>query len=302
MTPSNGVQSYLAAVRAALADLPAAERDDLLAEVEASLVEAASETGGDVSASLGPPEEFAAELRAAAGLHEAPAAGSRVPSRAVLVARRLVRHPRVQELRRLAPIWWVVRAYVVVAVIALLIGAAWSTAYPIVPRLDSGLDGLLLIVGATIVSIWLGLKLRPRPIVNLVLLLAGVPVLVHLAHRPPTRQTIFYLPAAQQYAPGIAYDGVPLRNVYPFTRSGHLLHDVLLYTGSGVPMNVTGQAEDPQRRLLRAKGGKLVLNAFPIRYYEPGTHRVVHPNAAPPVKIPRIATPALRIPKQRPAH
>ena len=263
MTPSNGVQSYLAAVRAALADLPAAERDDLLAEVEASLVEAASETGGDVS--LGPPEEFAAELRAAAGLHEAPAAGSRVPSRAVLVARRLVRHPRVQELRRLAPIWWVVRAYVVVAVIALLIGAAWSTAYPIVPRLDSGLDGLLLILGATILSIWLGLKLRLRPIVNVVLLLAAVPVLVHLAHRPPTRQTVFYLPAAQQYAPGITYDGVPLRNVYPFTRSGHLLHDVLLYTGSGVPMNVTGQAEDPQRRLLRAKGGKLVLNAFPIR-------------------------------------
>ena len=36
------VAAYLAAVREALADLPVAERDDLLAEVEVSLLDAAS--------------------------------------------------------------------------------------------------------------------------------------------------------------------------------------------------------------------------------------------------------------------
>jgi hypothetical protein len=40
------VGRFLAAVRAALADLPEAERDDLLPEVEASLTEAAADTGG----------------------------------------------------------------------------------------------------------------------------------------------------------------------------------------------------------------------------------------------------------------
>ncbi len=40
--PPPEVAAYLAAVREALADLPAAERDDLVAEVEASLVEAAA--------------------------------------------------------------------------------------------------------------------------------------------------------------------------------------------------------------------------------------------------------------------
>jgi hypothetical protein len=39
------VAAYLAAVREALSDLPAAERDDLVAEVEVSLLDAASEGG-----------------------------------------------------------------------------------------------------------------------------------------------------------------------------------------------------------------------------------------------------------------
>ena len=40
------VESYLAEVRDALRDLPADERDDLLAEVEVSLLDAAAEGGG----------------------------------------------------------------------------------------------------------------------------------------------------------------------------------------------------------------------------------------------------------------
>ncbi|HJV29442.1 MAG TPA: hypothetical protein VJ645_02905 [Gaiellaceae bacterium] len=56
------IAAYLAAVRSSLSDLPEAERDDLVAEVEASLVESAGE-GGSISARLGPPEEFAARRR-----------------------------------------------------------------------------------------------------------------------------------------------------------------------------------------------------------------------------------------------
>ena len=80
MTTASGssaeIEAYLAAVRASLSDIAEDERADLLAEVEASLVEAAGE-GDRPIASLGPPEEFAAELRASAGLGEptgAPAA------------------------------------------------------------------------------------------------------------------------------------------------------------------------------------------------------------------------------------
>ena len=73
MTTASGssaeIEAYLAAVRASLSDIAEDERADLLAEVEASLVEAAGE-GDRPIASLGPPEEFAAELRASAGLGE----------------------------------------------------------------------------------------------------------------------------------------------------------------------------------------------------------------------------------------
>jgi hypothetical protein len=113
-TPA-GVEDYLAAVRATLSDLPAAERDDLLAEVESSLREAADDTGS-IGARLGSPEEFAAELRAAAGLHESPATTSHATIRQMI--QRVVSDPRVAAARRvaleLAPVWWVARAYVVV--------------------------------------------------------------------------------------------------------------------------------------------------------------------------------------------
>ncbi|MGI8801341.1 MAG: HAAS signaling domain-containing protein [Solirubrobacteraceae bacterium] len=66
------VAAYLAAVRAAVADLGADERDDLLVEVEASLIETAGEDDRPIVERLGPPAEFAAELRASAGRSGAP--------------------------------------------------------------------------------------------------------------------------------------------------------------------------------------------------------------------------------------
>jgi uncharacterized membrane protein len=283
------VTLYLAAVRAALADLPEEERDDLLADVRPSLVETAAESAGNIAARLGPPEEFAAELRAAAGLQATPA---RRPGYRELV-RRVVGDPRVAQLRRLAPIWWVARAYVTVAVIALVAGASWSLTYPILPRIGSGAWTLLVVAVAAVASIWLGLTRRSFWPAELVLLVAAIPVLVHLSHKPVPPTTVVYIETAA-YQQGLSYDGVPLNNVYPYSRDGHLLHDVLLYTGSGTPIDAPAGVPDPLRRVLRTKAGKAVNNAFPIRYFDPGTKHVSHPDASPPVRIPPIVTPPLR--------
>ena len=72
---------------------------------------------------------------------------------------------------------------------------------------------------------------------------------------------------------------------------------LLLYTGSGVPLDAGGASIDPQRRVLRTKSGKQIFNAYPIRYFDPGTGEVAHPGAAPHVTIPRIATPPLPVAK-----
>jgi hypothetical protein len=292
------VSEYLAAVRAALDDLPATERDDLLAEVEPSLLDAASETGGNVSARLGPAEDFAAELRSAAGLQVPPRRAGPEP-RLLVAARRLVRDPRVLELRRLAPIWWVVRAYLLVAAIALAAGASWSLRYVFVPHLGTAWLGLLVIAVAAALSIWLGLRTRRAThlvvLGNLVLLGLAIPVLSHFRHRQPPVQVVTV--ALYQPTQGLTLNGVPVTNIYPFSRQGRLLHDVLLYTGTGAPLDAPGAAIDPQRRVLRTRTGKQIFNAYPIRYFDAGTGQVSHPGAAPKVQIPRLATPPLPVAK-----
>ena len=302
MTPTTAVppevSEYLAAVRAALDDLPATERDDLLAEVEPSLLDAASETGGNVSARLGPAEDFAAELRSAAGL-QVPPRRTLPESRLLVAARRLTRDPRVQELRRLAPIWWVARAYLLVAAIALAAGTSWSLRYFFVPHVGTAWLGLLIIASVSVLSIWLGLR-TPRAthlvvVANLVLLGLALPVLSHFRHRQLPVQVVTV--AMYQPTQGLTLNGVPVTNIYPFSRHGRLLHDVLLYTGAGAPLDAPGAAIDPERRVLRTTSGKQIFNAYPIRYFDPGTGQVAHPGAAPKVTIPRIGTPPLPLAK-----
>jgi hypothetical protein len=62
------VTAYAAAVRAALADLPAAARADLQDDLESHLAEVAAESDAPLRERLGPPEAYAADLRAAYGV------------------------------------------------------------------------------------------------------------------------------------------------------------------------------------------------------------------------------------------
>jgi hypothetical protein len=305
------VAEYLRVVRNALADLPADERDDLLAEVEASLLEAASDTSGTIAAKLGPPEEFAAELRAAAGLHEA--ATTPQPQISLIAELRTwaATNPRALAVRKiageLAPIWWAVRGYLAVGLIALLSGASWSTTNHAVPRLGSGGFGVVAVLVAIALSVWLGLRTHGRKtrfaalllVVNVVLLLAAIPIARKVidTQNAETRMLV-----ALAYAPrpaaapteGLSYYGKPIQNIYPYSRDGKLLHDVLLYDGAGNRLEIRG--EDPNRRIVVINGWDKLLNAFPIRYYEPGTRHVAHPNAGPPIRKPGILAPSVTTP------
>jgi hypothetical protein len=301
------VAAYLAAVRSSLRDLPEAERDDLVAEVEASLVESAGE-GGPISARLGPPEEFAAELRSAAGLHATTKREGRT-SRVELLAARIADDPRVARVRstarELAPIWWVARGYLAVGAIAYVLDVDWSVRYP-VPRIGiegpgSAELGLALIVFATILSVWAGVWMRrhgsPFPrltsAVNAALFLALLPVALD-ATDSRSQQLLITTTPEPVLARGLTYDGVPIDNIYPYTRDGKLLQDVLLYDGRGRPIEIaSNRADDPNRRFVVSNGNRPLFNVFPIRYYEPGTRRVERPNAAPYIEHPHVVTPPL---------
>jgi hypothetical protein len=294
------VEAYLAAVRDELADLGADERDDLLADVEASILESAEESDAPIAARLGPPADFAAELRAAAGLGGAPAARSwRLPS-----LEQLRSDPRVVAARRvareLAPIWWVARAYVVVALIGWLADDDRSTSPPGTFRLGGPELGLALLALALTASLALGLWQRrhdgrlaaPTLAVNLVLAVLAVPVyddLLDWLKNPPAAVVIVDEPVVHA---GVAHDGVPVENIYAYSRDGRLLLDVLLFDQNGTPLSIRPET-DPLRRILRARNGAEVLNSYPIRYFEPGTRRVARPYAGPVVDWSPIATPQL---------
>ena len=121
------VDDYAARVGAALADLPGAVRDELLADLTDHLAEVAGEDDGtDLETRLGPPETYAADLRAAAGL--APSRPASLRER----ARDWGDHPWVHAtaafLPELRPGWWVLRGVLMGFAVAVLPGfgpAAW---------------------------------------------------------------------------------------------------------------------------------------------------------------------------------
>src|SRR5688500_59282 len=91
------ITRYVAAVRAALADLPPHERDELLEDLPEHLAEVVAEDDGSLRDRLGPPESYAAELRASAGLNPGPAGaggGARLTARAGVVLAAAAGHAR----------------------------------------------------------------------------------------------------------------------------------------------------------------------------------------------------------------
>jgi hypothetical protein len=163
----------------------------------------------------------------------------------------------------------------------------------------------LVIFGAAVAgSIAVGLRergrVRPAPralvLANLVLAVATVPAAAHLATAGSSSGFVGAAPIAlavpsPKAPPGVVSDGVPVLNIYPYTRDGRLLHDVLLYDQNGQPLDVKPDDTDPTRRVLSATGGQRIFDSFPIRYFEPGTTRVANPNAAPPLVGPSLFSP-----------
>lgn len=163
--PDVEVRAYARQVRAALADVPADRLTELLDDLEDHLVEVAAECGEPLAVRLGPPAEYAAELRRAAGLAE-PAATADASWRTGVSAGldRLTSSPQYAAVRdflpELRPAWWVLRAWApLVALDAVLFG---RTSFP-VPSLGFPLLGLLVTGAAITWSVRLGLRARRDP-------------------------------------------------------------------------------------------------------------------------------------------
>lgn len=295
-TVSDDVRAYLDRVRGRLDDLPAEEREDLLADVEPSVLESAEDSEAPIAQRLGPPERFADELRAAAGLPpRAPAAEPATPRpslRARVAAHPLVRRSR-GPAKELAPLWWAVRGGVAAVLLTLPFGPAGAALVAVA------------VVGA-VVSLVIGLRRLPRTpagvAVNVLLALAALPVAVFVLDQVRDAATV--VAYAEPVLPGgLSLDGQPLDNVYAYDRKGRLLYDVRLFDAAGRPLDIGGAGNpDPARRVPRTRTGTPAFNAFPIRYFDPGTTTVANPSAGSPLAPEPLAGAPLVRDRETPAR
>lgn len=167
-TADPDVAAFAAAVRERLHDLTVAERDDLTGDLEVNLAEQHAERG---ARRLGDPEDYARELRAAAGLPgpvDAAGGGASARGRWIGLALDDLRGRwegavgdlpgRPWELvASLQPSWWVLRAWVALSTVDLLFGGgSIGLGLSLVPSL-LGWGGPLLVV-AVLVSLLVGTR------------------------------------------------------------------------------------------------------------------------------------------------
>ena len=311
-TATLDAERYLKDVAPHLAALPADERADLLDDLAQHLREIAAEEGPPLAERLGPPEAYAAELLASAGV-----VPDGRPSAPLLArASRMIEHGRQswagQELVRLSPAlrpaWWVIRAYLAVSLLAGMQGGG-DGAVPIPELAGSQLIGLLAILAAIPLSVRLGERSLRR---GGRLLLAGAHVVLAIyglsllddAGSTPIRYVDAYGPPT--YADRgclAAASGQPITNLYAYDTDGRLLDPVLLFDQDGQPVdNLCPEADTRGRQLFteyrQDVNGAPVINAFPRRQTAsvqsgrpsfPGQPEATVPVRPPAVVVPRLS-------------
>lgn len=240
-------QAFAASVRSHLSDLPADELDDLLDGLSADLAERLAE-GGE----LGDPQQYADELRTAAGLPPFDPSQQVKPSQTMRerligagasISAWLEETPGRRGFRdfmiTLRPVWWVARAVIVVWALMMIIG------YPVVNGLPISPPSLFLTLGTIVLSVqWGRGKWLPNKWIR------------GLRTAGNWGATVLTLPflligwngvtAGPQYiyeqgepSPGLYSNGQSIENIFAYDCEGNPIDLVRLYDQRGEPITTT---------------------------------------------------------------
>lgn len=267
------VSDYAAAVRAALADVPEPDRSELLEDLEDHLAEVAGESDEPLESRLGTPEAYAAELHAAYLQRPGqPASKKRSGPVRRLDARIAAFHARMGErlpwyetLRNdFRPAWWLFRGYLIAFVLWSMVGGGFS------PIPSHAID-LLILIGAVTASVVLGYRMRDgRRSATLLLVSLGASLFAGFVIFALGVEGNDGFDSGPSYEPSTA-DYLPypdLANIYPYTKDGKPLKDVLLYDQNGRPLQI-----DPESHGFRPIPGPTpqIPNSYPLSICEPVT-------------------------------
>jgi hypothetical protein len=293
--PANDIARYAAAVRAALASLPDAERESLLEDLENHLAEVASESDQSLEERLGRPASYAAELRSAYGVAsetENARPRRRIRDRfwsAVKVASATNAYREVRAfLPELRGGWWVLRAYLLVLILAFIFRNGFNLSPIPNPFTSSGLLQVLATLVAIVASVRLGR--RGMPVnrgwrgaalgVNVGIAVLAVPVLVSMG-TGSNYYGYYAAGSSDPYASQASAGYYPaFSNIYPYSKDGQPLKDVLLYDQDGRPIvpAPSGVVTD----VPVGADGLPIQNAYPLNQRDQGGAPVVPPRVALP--------------------
>ncbi|GAA2490304.1 HAAS signaling domain-containing protein [Winogradskya humida] len=170
-TAQDEITAYVFAVRAALGDLPEAQRDELLEDLTEHLTEVMADGEGPLTDRVGSPEAYAAELRGTApfvgGFPDPPTRPNpliELRDQVMPVLRTadvkvggVLGYERASDFGRLLrPAWWVLRGYLAAMVVAEILDGG-DQPIGLLPRIGgSDAVALILLAAGILGSIWLG--------------------------------------------------------------------------------------------------------------------------------------------------
>lgn len=240
-------QAFAANVRSALSDLPADELDELLDGLGADLEERLAE-GGE----LGDPQQYAEELRAAAGLppfdpsqqvKARQTMRERIDTAGASIATWLSETPGRRGFRdfmaTLRPVWWVARAVIVVWALMMFIGHPVYNGFPIsAPSFFLTLATIVLSVqwgrGKWLPNKWIrGLRTAGNwaaAVLTLPFLLIGWN---GFTAGPQ------YIYEEGEPSPGLYSNGQSIENIFAYDCEGNPIDLVRLYDQRGEPITTT---------------------------------------------------------------
>ena len=290
------IAAYAAAVRAALRDLPALEQEVLLEDLELHLAEVRAESDAPLLSRLGPPDEYARELRTAYG-STGPASRRRFPRfrrsiRAAVSAVSATQAYRAVRdyLPELRPAWWVLRAYLVVLALAVMLRGDQTVGPLPTPFTSGGLVEIIAMAVAIVLSIKIGRwsargrggTFWPLYAGNAV---AGLTGLLALGTMSTIPNWVTFSAAGEQYG-GPPYALGPVTNIYPYSLDGRPLDGVLLYDQNGSPVTIDASGYGIVTRYPTAADGRPVVNEYPLSQTTVDGTTILPPRVAVPSVTP----------------
>ncbi len=269
------VEGYAEAVRRSLADLGPELVDDLTEDLEADLADAMADErhvahGRGLLEQFGPPEEYAAELRTAAGLAPAQPAAAQGWRRFFpdpiedadrfgrWTLRRLRAYawwpPTESFLLAVRPVWWLVRGWVAYQAVAYVLGSGRIHVVPAEPATWA------VLVLAVILSVqWgRGAWFQTRSVrwvavvANAAAVVLLLPVYVTMQGQAHQRDDVYdaYVSGGfggggsqivyqDKPVDGVVVDGMLVSNLFVYDADGNPLRDVQVYDDRGRPVRTT---------------------------------------------------------------